>query len=658
MNPARCIALLALSCLNLTVAAQSDAIYSRLEKLKKKIRQSTYYDSAAVFSNGASAIKLAKELRSPGEEGLIYQYYGNFYYYSSDRKTATEYYKKAIGIAESAGDLKLKNSTQIRLAFMLSETDLFRGEIEFKRLLAIAHKNGFVENAIEAYNGLGIIYNNRQIKDISLDFYYKGLRLAEKHHKKYYIALLLNNIALIKQENKQYKEARADLIRGSRLAEELEEYRLISNLQNNLGLISRELEDYTASIEHYKETIRITKKLGFPIAIGAAYVNLGNSYMLNKEYRSALAYTDSAIAIFDNFHDLEYLGRSYLLKGSICAEMNNLESAENCIDSVLAINKRQPSPFNYVNSFDIRSLVYEKAHQYEKALEYRTRFHEMSDSLDDISNTARMADLQVLYGKERVVTQLSEEKTKNKLLAKDGELQTAKWRMVLTIALCLFIVVLGLAYIRYVRNRRKQQVVFSQKLIEQLDEERSRISKDLHDDIGQLLSVVKSKINMYNTGRLDEISGLEKEVGEVIDHTRSISHQLHPSSLEKLGLERSLAGLMERTQSSTGIICSMEFEVPSGRLGLDTETQLYRICQECINNTIKHANALALKVTLTEEDGNLVLSYRDNGIGFSSQSSKDGLGFMTIRERINKINGKMIIPQNPQKGMQLIVRFK
>jgi len=658
VNPARYIAFLAIACFNLTVVAQNDALFQRLEKLKKTIRQSTYYDSAAVFSNGAKAIRLAKELRSPGEEGLIYQYYGNFYFYSRDYKTASVYYEKAIQVAEQAGDRKLKNSTQIRLAFILSEKDLLRGELEFKRLLDEAKRKGFIENTIEAYNGLGILSEQRQMHDKSLDYYYQGLKLAEKHNKKYFIALMLNNISLLKQENKQFEEARTDLTRALALAEELSEYRLISNLQNNLGLVNREMQNYDESISHYIETIRITKKLGFPIAIGAAYVNLSNSYMLNKEYKVARLYADSAIAIFGNFQDFEYLGRSYLLKGTICAEMNDLDAARQCIDTILALNKEHPSPFNYINSFDIQSLIFEKAGNFEKALEYRSRFYTMNDSLSDITNRDRLADLQVLYGKERVVTQLAQEKTKNKLLAKEGELETAKWRMVLTISIMAFVLILAVAYIRYVRNARKQQVVFSQKLIEQLDEERSRISKDLHDDIGQLLSVVKSKINMYTTGRLDEISGLEKEVGEVIDHTRSISHQLHPSSLEKLGLERSLAGLMERTQNSTGIVCSIDFDIFPDRLGLDTQTQLYRICQECINNTIKHANALALKVSLREDDGSFIFSYRDNGIGVSSQTSKEGLGFMTIRERTNKINGKMSMPQSSQKGMQLIVKFK
>jgi two-component system, NarL family, sensor kinase len=658
VRPNYYILLFALLCLPFSPNAQDQRLFRRLESLKKTIRQSTLHDSASVFSNGAKAIRLAKELNAPGEEGLIYQYYGNFYYYANDYRMARTYFQRSIDVANRYNDLKLKNSTQIRLAFMLAETDVFKAETEFNRLLKQARQHRFVENEIEAYNGLGILYEQRMMDDKAIGYYLKGLKIAETHRKKYFISFLLNNLGLLKYENKQYDEARKDLLRGLRLAKEEEEYRLISNLHNNLGLVYRELKDYGASITHYHETVAITKKLGFPFGIGAAYINLANCYLLDKQYATAMVYADSAADVFRGFEELEYLGIAYLLKGSIHTELNSLESARQCIDSVLAFHERRPSITNYINSFDLRSAISEKSKDYKKALELRTRFHELSDSIEDITNHDRLADLQVIYGKERVESQLSEEKTKNKLLDKHRELESAQWRLVLFISITAFLLVLGSIYVWYARNARRQQKQFSQRLIENIDEERSRISKDLHDNIGQLLSVVKSKINMFNSGLLREITGLEKEVGEVIDQTRTISHQLHPSSLEKLGLERSLNGLMERTQSNTGIICSMHFTVAPSQMDLEVQTQLYRISQECINNTLKHAGAQALKVTLKEQDGQLVYKYRDNGKGFSATFQKEGLGMMTIRERVDKINGRLSVLSDLHKGVQLIIRFR
>lgn len=194
-------------------------------------------------------------------------------------------------------------------------------------------------------------------------------------------------------------------------------------------------------------------------------------------------------------------------------------------------------------------------------------------------------------------------------------------------------------------------------MIENIDEERGRISKDLHDNIGQSLSVIKSKINMFNTGRIQAIDGLDSDLGDVINQTRSISHHLHPSFLEKIGLSRSLASLMEKIQESTGIVCSLELFKEIESLPVETKTQIYRIIQECVNNTIKHAQATALKITVYKQDESYFLEYKDNGIGMKDvPASGTGIGILTIKERGNKLNGKVNFITN-SNGFRLILKF-
>jgi two-component system NarL family sensor kinase len=221
-----------------------------------------------------------------------------------------------------------------------------------------------------------------------------------------------------------------------------------------------------------------------------------------------------------------------------------------------------------------------------------------------------------------------------------------------------FIVFVGWLYFRYLNNLRKQQALFSQRLIRNVDEERSRISKDLHDDIGQLLSVVKSKVNMFQTGRLDTMDGLESEIGEIIEHTRVISHELHPSSLEKIGLERALVSMLEKTQIATGIFCNLSVPEEVKTWPIHVQTQLYRIFQECINNTIKHSEAKALKVSISPDGDHWLAKYQDNGKGIAEADWKNGLGWLTIRERVRQLPGKMEVSSQPKEGMKLRIKFK
>jgi signal transduction histidine kinase len=631
---------------------------AQLERLKKNIRQSTLYDSTIVFTDGKKAILLAKKLNKPIEEGIIYQYYGNFYYYSNQLEKASDYYQRAISVAKAHHNIQLVNSTEIRLAFILSETDILKGEQAFIRLLHVAQKNKLIENQIEAYNGLGIVSENRLMRDKAVAYYLKGLRIAEKHNKKYFIAFLLNNLGLLKYNNKQYKEAQVDLERGLKLGLETQEWRLVGNLQNNLGLVTRELKDYPAAIRHYQATVRMTRKLGFPLGIGAAYINLADSYQSNNQFQEAAIYADSAIALFQQMQQPSYLGMALLLKGSIAVDLNDVKTAQFYVSEVDRLLKQQLDVENYIARYKLMSKIAEKMGDYRQAFLYKNRFYELTDSIEEITNHDKLTDLEVQYGKERLDNQLKKEKAKNELLAKDNQLKSAKWRFVLLIVFSAFIVFVGWLYFRYLNNLRKQQALFSQRLIRNVDEERSRISKDLHDDIGQLLSVVKSKVNMFQTGRLDTMDGLESEIGEIIEHTRVISHELHPSSLEKIGLERALVSMLEKTQIATGIFCNLSVPEEVKTLPIHVQTQLYRIFQECINNTIKHSEAKALKVSISPDGDHWLAKYQDNGKGIAEADWKNGLGWLTIRERVRQLPGKMEVSSQPNEGMKLRIKFK
>jgi signal transduction histidine kinase/Flp pilus assembly protein TadD len=630
------------------------ALRDQLDSLKKEIRQSTYYDSSAVFKNGLRAISIAKKLKDPNEEATIYQYYGNFYYFSSDFNNARKNYKKAIEIAQKNNNVELINSTKIRLAFILAENDLLAAEREFQILLNEALKFDNTINSIEIYNGLGNIYDTRQMKDEALKYYLKGLQVAEKSKKKYHQAMLLNNIGLVKFNNQQVQEAEKDFTEALQIIEGMNEDRLALNLNNNLGLVNKEQGEYKQSIKYYQNTLINAKKLGFPQGRGVAFLNLSDSYLRNNEYKLANNIADSALILLRSFEQWDYIGMSYLIKAAILRQTNKTDIAKIYIDSVFQLHKKYPNSSNITSAHEELAKIYEQEGNFKLAFIHSERFHEMSDSLSIMANKDNLAQLQVIYGKEKVETELENEKNKNTLLSKENELKQTRIQAIIAISGFLLIIGLGLVYIRHVKLTRKQQKDFTQKLIENIDEERSRISKDLHDDIGQSLSIIKSKINLYNSRKTTNLDGLDTEVGTVIEQTRNISHFLHPSFVAKLGLERSLVSLTEKTQESTGIVCSLYIKNELSSLTKETETQIYRILQECINNTVKHANATALKISIKENSSEILIKYQDNGVGIEEQSSsQEGIGLLTIRERAVKINGKITVSSSHGKGYQL-----
>jgi signal transduction histidine kinase len=127
--------------------------------------------------------------------------------------------------------------------------------------------------------------------------------------------------------------------------------------------------------------------------------------------------------------------------------------------------------------------------------------------------------------------------------------------------------------------------------------------------------------------------------------------------IQKLGLERSLVSLIEKTQNNSELICSIDVKCSLDLLSLEEQTQIYRIFQECINNTLKHADASALKISIKKQLSNLVITYQDNGRGIDENIKvKEGIGMMTIRERANTIKGKITIGNSSKnKGLKLIL---
>jgi signal transduction histidine kinase len=463
--------------------------------------------------------------------------------------------------------------------------------------------------------------------------------------------MILNNVGLIKFYNKQYDEAEIDLTRGLAYANELKEERLAFNLHNNLGLIASEQQNYNEALKHYKLTLFKAKNLGFPQAIGVTFLNLSNSYNELTVRDTAILYIDSAVTIFDNIGEYQFLPKAYFLKGSIHRSMGDLQQALSLASTGLTYAKMVTSKSDEASGLKFKSKVLRELGRYEEAIETYEAFFAIHDSLAQVNSADKMAEMQVLYELEKKDAEIE-------LLEKDNALKNSRMNIIVVSAVSLIILLLAFLHNRHVRMRRRQQRDFTQKLITNIDEERSRISRDLHDDIGQSLSVIKSKINLFNQQKIENIQGVDHEIGEIINQTRSISHTLHPSYLEKIGLVRSVASLMERVQKSTGIICSFDIDEKSESLDITVQSQLYRIVQELTNNTIKHAKASALKVILTFDHTSFTFEYMDNGQGFTEKELSEGIGMNTIRERVLKFGGRINFTDNKGRGFKCVIRFE
>jgi signal transduction histidine kinase len=233
----------------------------------------------------------------------------------------------------------------------------------------------------------------------------------------------------------------------------------------------------------------------------------------------------------------------------------------------------------------------------------------------------------------------------------------------LLFALLLFFAIqIGLIVLLVIQirsRRRSDQTVrrLTRRIITMSEEERRRIARELHDDIGQRLSLVSIQLSTYAT-RISEDSGQVtpelndsvRDVDALITDVHNLSHQLHSSKLEHLGLRFALKELCQQISDRHELPIELHVDQGPARLPPDISLCFYRVAQEALSNVIKHSKTDRAQLTLIEEQGRLRMQVRDFGSGFKLGDSGTGLGLSTMQERLRIIRGELSISSKPGKG--------
>lgn len=197
------------------------------------------------------------------------------------------------------------------------------------------------------------------------------------------------------------------------------------------------------------------------------------------------------------------------------------------------------------------------------------------------------------------------------------------------------------------------------------EDERAKIARDLHDEMGSLLVALKMRVAWLASQLSGEKPLLKEEAGHiselVADAIRSVHQtvaELRPNLQEGFGFAATVEDYVNKFQQRTGIKCKLS--LPAGELDLDANKSvtLFRILQESLNNIVKHAQASQVKIRFAEKDGSLSLLIEDNGVGFDpAVQKKESFGLLGIRERAMMMGGETRISSAPGKGTRVAVTF-
>ncbi len=197
------------------------------------------------------------------------------------------------------------------------------------------------------------------------------------------------------------------------------------------------------------------------------------------------------------------------------------------------------------------------------------------------------------------------------------------------------------------------------------EEERRRISRDLHDDINQRLAMLvvqaeslEATLPASAVGCSKELRSIQDRLTELSDDVRHLAYQFHPSILDDLGLPVALQRLIDECAVRSNLAISLELIAPPKGIPQTVSTCLYRIAQECLANIMKHAHATQARVSLASTVDGITLTLQDDGVGFDTQQAVDnprGLGLVSMAERVRLVHGTVTIDSTPQQGTRLSI---
>lgn len=407
-----------------------------------------------------------------------------------------------------------------------------------------------------------------------------------------------------------------------------------------------------------------------------------NYHEVIREYDEALVLCDSCL----NY--VRFQKKSYDPIPCLISKARILHTVGRSAEAVTTLNTTMnrlgqiPLSEERLSILGLLSESHKDQRNYKQAYTYMRSFADLKDSILNERRVNAISNISIKY-------EAKEKASEIKLLEMDkiqAQEQNKRQRSALFIlGGSLLLLMIGLYYIvKFYRDRlsaariieSQKEEINSQKIKELEDAmqissmesmitgqevERERIAKDLHDSLGGLLSTVKLQVDKANNCSTDELDAELSHATELLDiavsEVRTISQDLQPGALKRLGLVPALNDLVNRYRSKSGPeVIFQHYGLPK-QFDQNFSLDIYRIIQELLNNALKHAQASEILIQLNLEANDIVILVDDDGIGFDAQKKYKSMGLENIRSRVNYLKGTIDIDSRINKGTSFMIHI-
>ncbi len=560
-------------------------------------------------------IRLAHKENNLLKEGLLYRNLGVAYYMKSSYDTASVYYDKALRIAEEEKNIHLQAAVSLAFANM---------------------------------------YNVQCQPEKALAQYQKAISLYEKEDDRQRICAILGNIGAMYNNLRNYAQAESYILQAQKIAKELNDTLSIAQACNNLKIIRYAQERYEEGLQLAEEARSLYKAKGDMLNEAFALHGIATVYFdYYKDYAKARAYAEEALGLTENTGYPVYSVASYRILARVHELAGNIPEAERYANKALAaVDSTDLDQLISIHNI-LMDIAIDKGEKEKAKTAFQVLYKLMLDNNSEITHAA-LADMEVKYETE-----------KKEALIETLHASERLYLIIAVIGLVSFVLALTVLLLlnRYQRQKQlrmkevlkqleqEKQLVAVEALLSGENQERGRLSRELHDGLGGLLTMAKLDLSKLRQEKEKEKDRLEHIIGLMdrsITEMRRLAHNLMPESLARFGLRPVLE---EFCSGSSNV--EFYFYGKERRLDKDVEINIYRIACELINNALKHAEATQINVQLIQADDSLSLTVQDDGKGF--EGSAEGQGLTTVRSRAELLGATLNIVSGKGRGTEITI---
>jgi len=508
---------------------------------------------------------------------------------------------------------------------------------------------------------MGRTYQLSSQFDESVEWYLKSLKWAENVNDPYMMVSALTNLGTVYWELGDIVKAKEYYQRSLTICKDNNFLNHMASNLGNLGLVYRAEGDDQKALESYLESNEIFKELNEKLHVAINYQNIGVIYENKEEWKKARENFLESNKLSSEIDDQIGIALTTINLAIIEGKMNNYKQSLLLFDSALSysdfIDYKPAKKEAYLGL----SEIYKDKGDYKSALEARLNYEIWKDSLQNENYLNKISDLEAKYEFEKnqkEILALSEEN-----LVKEASIQTKDyWIKILFIAL-FFLVIIGTLSIILIRTRmkfRNKELIYNAVSNTEIKEQH-RIARDLHDSIGAMLAVIKNKLSGIDGKGVDvqTRSALKDTIGlisKTSDETRRIAHNMMPDDLMKFGLVSATESLLDSVKGENNVKMTCDHFGMERRLDELKELNIFRIIQELIQNSLKHANPKNININFTRHKEKLNIIMQDDGRGMpENYHANAGLGLSNIQSRLRLLNAKWQIDSHQNQGTSIVL---